>query len=51
MKERRPPNPFPLRWFAANEFRVLRFRNHEVLPNLEGVMTVPAQALRAERAS
>ena len=33
------------RWFAANKFRVLRFWNNEVLSNLEGVMTVLAQAL------
>jgi very-short-patch-repair endonuclease len=26
-------------WFAANEFRVLRFWNNDVLSNLEGVMT------------
>jgi very-short-patch-repair endonuclease len=34
------------RWFAANRFRVLRFWNNEVLSNLEGVMTVLAQALK-----
>jgi very-short-patch-repair endonuclease len=33
------------RWFAANRFRVLRFWNNEVLKNLEGVMTVLAEAL------
>ncbi len=33
------------RWFAANKFRVLRFWNNEVLSNLEGVMTVLAEAL------
>jgi very-short-patch-repair endonuclease len=32
-------------WFAANRFRVLRFWNNEVLKNLEGVMTVLAEAL------
>jgi very-short-patch-repair endonuclease len=32
-------------WFAANRFRVLRFWNNEVLMNLEGVMTVVAEAL------
>jgi very-short-patch-repair endonuclease len=32
------------RWLAANNFRVLRFWNNEVLTNLEGVMTVLAQA-------
>ena len=36
------------RWFAANQFRVLRFWNNEVLSNLEGVMTVLAQALKVE---
>jgi very-short-patch-repair endonuclease len=36
------------RWFAANEFRVLRFWNNEVLSNLDGVMTVRAQALKVE---
>ena len=33
------------RWFKANRFRVLRFWNNEVLKNLEGVMTVLAEAL------
>jgi len=36
------------RWFAANNFRVLRFWNNEVLANLEGVMTVLAEALAPE---
>jgi very-short-patch-repair endonuclease len=36
------------RWFAANRFRVLRFWNNEVLSNLEGVMTLLAQALKVE---
>ena len=27
------------RWFAANEFLVLRFWNNEVLQNLKGVLT------------
>ena len=36
------------RWFAANDFRVIRFWNNEVLSNLEGVMTVLAQALKLE---
>jgi very-short-patch-repair endonuclease len=34
------------RWITANGFRVLRFWNNEVLTNLEGVMTVLAQALK-----
>jgi very-short-patch-repair endonuclease len=37
------------RWFAANGFRVLRFWNNDVLSNLEGVMTVLAEALDAEQ--
>ena len=36
------------RWFSANEFRVLRFWNNEVLTNLEGVMAVIARALKLE---
>jgi len=36
------------RWLAANKFRVMRFWNNEVLSNLEGVITLPAQALRVE---
>ena len=36
------------RWFAANDFRVMRFWNNEVLSNLESVMTVLAQALKVE---
>jgi very-short-patch-repair endonuclease len=36
------------RWFKANGFRVLRFWNNEVLSNLEGVMTVLADALKVE---
>ncbi len=36
------------RWFAANEFRVVRFWNNQVLSNLEGVMTVLAQTLKVE---
>jgi very-short-patch-repair endonuclease len=39
------------RWFAANEFHVLRFWNNEILSNPEGVMAVLAQTLEAERAS
>jgi very-short-patch-repair endonuclease len=34
------------RWFADNDFRVLRFWNNDVLSNLEGVVTVVADALR-----
>jgi very-short-patch-repair endonuclease len=36
------------RWFATNGFRVLRFWNNEVLSNIEGVMTVLAQALKVQ---
>lgn len=36
------------RWLAENGFRVLRFWNNEVLRNVEGVMTVLAQALKVE---
>jgi very-short-patch-repair endonuclease len=36
------------RWFATNDFRVLRFWNNEVLANVQGVMTVLAQALKVE---
>jgi very-short-patch-repair endonuclease len=36
------------RWLAANKFRVMRFWNNEVRPNLEGVMTLLAGALRVE---
>ena len=37
-------------WFAANRFAVLRFWNIDVLKNLEGVLTVVAEALPTERA-
>ena len=37
------------RWFASNQFRVLRFWNNEVLSNLEGVSTVIAEALSMEQ--
>ena len=37
------------RWFVANDFRVLRFWNNDVLCNLEGVLTMVAQALQAEQ--
>jgi very-short-patch-repair endonuclease len=33
------------RWFAANKFRVMRFWNNEVRSNLEGVMSLLAEAL------
>ena len=36
------------RWFAANKFRVMRFWNNEVRSNLEGVLTLLAEALRVE---
>jgi very-short-patch-repair endonuclease len=36
------------RWFAVNGFRVLRFWNNDVLSNLEGVMTLLAQALKVQ---
>src|ERR1700728_4692784 len=36
------------RWFAANEFRVARFWNNEVLRNPEGVKAVLAQTLNVE---
>jgi very-short-patch-repair endonuclease len=36
------------RWFKANNFRVLRFWNNEVLSNLEGVMTLLAAELKVE---
>jgi very-short-patch-repair endonuclease len=39
------------RWFAANRFRVLRFWNNDVLSNLEGVMTLLAEALTVEASS
>jgi very-short-patch-repair endonuclease len=35
-------------WFKANNFRVLRFWNNEVLKNLEGVMTLLAAELKVE---
>jgi very-short-patch-repair endonuclease len=36
------------RWFAANEFHVMRFWNNDVLRNLEGVKTVLAQTLNVK---
>jgi very-short-patch-repair endonuclease len=37
------------RWLAENGFRVLRFWNHEVLGNLDGVLqTIAAEIERAE---
>ncbi len=53
MSEKRAPKPSPLadqrrdRWFAANKFRVTRFWKNEVLSNLDGVMAVVAETLRA----
>ena len=35
------------RWFAENDFRVLRFWNNDVLSNSEGVLTVLLEALHA----
>jgi very-short-patch-repair endonuclease len=34
------------RWFAANDFLVLRFWNNDVLSNLEGVLTSVLDVLR-----
>jgi very-short-patch-repair endonuclease len=34
------------RWFAANDFLVLRFWNNDVLSNLEGVLTVLLESLQ-----
>lgn len=36
------------RWFAANGFQVLRFWNSDVLSNIEGVVTLLAQALKVQ---
>jgi very-short-patch-repair endonuclease len=36
------------RWFEANRFRVLRFWNNDVLSNLEGVLSVIADAVRSQ---
>jgi very-short-patch-repair endonuclease len=36
------------RWFVANGFRVMRFWNNEVLSNLEGVVTLVAEALHVK---
>ncbi|MGE3147067.1 MAG: endonuclease domain-containing protein [Pseudorhodoplanes sp.] len=33
------------RWFAANQFRILRFWNNDVLSNLDGVLTAILGAL------
>lgn len=43
-----PRDQYRDRWFTANRFRVLHFWNNEVLSNLEGVMTVLAEALGVE---
>lgn len=37
------------RWFAGNNFRVMRFWNNEVLSNLEGVLTLLTGALEQGR--
>jgi very-short-patch-repair endonuclease len=37
-------------WFSANNFQVMRFWNNDVLKNLDGVLTLIAQALQAEMA-
>jgi len=34
------------RWFAANDFQVIRFWNHDVLCNLDGVLSSLIQTLR-----
>jgi very-short-patch-repair endonuclease len=34
------------RWFTANDFHVVRFWNHDVLCNLEGVLTSLVQTLQ-----
>jgi very-short-patch-repair endonuclease len=36
------------RWFAANNFRVLRFWNNDVFANVQGVMAALAEALKVE---
>jgi very-short-patch-repair endonuclease len=36
------------RWLTARGYRVLRFWNHEVLKNTEGVLTAIASALEGE---
>ena len=33
------------RWFAVNDFRILRFWNNEVLSNIEGVLSVIVDAV------
>ncbi len=37
------------RWLSANGFRVLRLWNNDVLDNLDGALTVIAEALRENR--
>ena len=37
------------RWMAKNGFRVLRFWNHEVLRNMEGVLERIAEEVGAAR--
>jgi very-short-patch-repair endonuclease len=34
------------RWFAANDFRTLRFWNNDVLRNIEGVLTLILEAVK-----
>jgi very-short-patch-repair endonuclease len=36
------------RWLAANNFRMLRFWNNDVLSNLEGVLTLLAETLEEQ---
>jgi very-short-patch-repair endonuclease len=36
------------RWLTAHNYRVLRFWNHDVLKNMDGVLEVIAAAVRAE---
>jgi very-short-patch-repair endonuclease len=36
------------RWLGSRGYRVLRFWNHEVLKNMEGVLTVIASALEGD---
>jgi very-short-patch-repair endonuclease len=56
MSGERTPYPFPFTgevaersWFAANNSRVLRFWNNDVRSNLEGVLTILAEALQGEQ--
>jgi len=38
-------------WLAANDFRVLRFWNNDVLANIEGVLTVLLESLQTSLAA